>query len=265
MVVIAEEEVKVNDAKSQLVSLQEAIGEKENELNELVEKVDRAKRIISDSLKVKKEVDEYIISELRSVKRELGIVHIENSNSMEYSKRELTDCRKRLFENVKLSIEREKNEALKILKSIESQISDSRRNLDRINSSCLNGESEISEKKKEIANLNRKIEELANIIIKTEEAEERLKLLEIEEKRIKNIIIEASNASDAYIAAAREQIAALRNEAQVIVSQKEHAEYSLKTYTDQLYTAMNDWQIIRSRLEDRWKQTFPELEIPLSM
>ena len=57
----------------------------------------------------------------------------------------------------------------------------------------------------------------------------------------------------------------LENEAKELEVRKEAAEFELKKYTDNLYTAMNDWQIIRDRLEVRWQKEFPELRLPLTM
>lgn len=45
--------------------------------------------------------------------------------------------------------------------------------------------------------------------------------------------------------------------------QEKQSQYRLKTYTDELYTHMNDYQVLKMRLEKHWKEVFPELDMPL--
>lgn len=149
------------------------------------------------------------------------------------------------------------------LVQLNKDIRDSTKQLNRINNSCLIGQEEIDNNNKKISELSSEVTKLTNLVVYLEEVKEKIRLLEIEESRLEITISQSKEKWSNDIQEAREQLSTIRNEAQVTITERDLAQSELKAYVDELYTNMNDWQIVRSRIEGVWNKTFPELEIPL--
>lgn len=238
----SQEQIEHNNLEAHSAVLKQEIGEKAQELNSLTKSVDAAKGILTESNRVKKEHDELMASELQK----------------------LADARKE-FSDEKEKHEKDKKTGTDNLQTINSNIGKANKELARINASCLNATTDLDNKNKEIAAAQEKLLPLTDLVLKFEEIKENIRLAEIELARVTQEAETLKKQSDVDMSEAKEQLANLRNESQVKQMEVDTAAFNLKSYTDQLYTAMNDYQVIKTRLENVWGKTFPELEIPLAL
>jgi len=240
--VASEKQIEKNNLEAHSAVLTQEIIDRTSELNSITKSVDEAKAILIESNIAKKEVQELSASETKK----------------------LDDARTRLSEE-RIQYESERSAATSSLSEILAKIKRSDRKLEKINFSCLNAQTDLESINKQIQEAREALSPLTDLVIKYEEIKESIRLAEIEKSRIDNSIAEAKRKSEVDLKEAREQLSDIRNEAQTKSMERDAAAYDLKSYTDQLYTSMNDYQTIRSRLEGVWNKTFPELEIPLTL
>lgn len=238
----SEQEITKHNQEAHLPILSSQIEKKTEELNSISSEFAQAVAIIAESKRLKKETDEYITKE----------------------KQKLEDTR--VKSNARLV---EKNTEIEALtpkaNQLKDDISKSTKELSRINRSCLTGQEEIESNTKKISELSKEIANLTNLVIHYEEVKEQVRLLEIVASQQIVSIADAKTKSDNYLLEARETLSKINIEIQTLVVKRDETQSQLKSYTDELYTAMNDYQVIKTRLEGVWNKTFPELDIPLRM
>ena len=150
-----------------------------------------------------------------------------------------------------------------ILKKINEDIKESIKKLSWMNEKIMNSESAIEEKSAEKSKLDAEIENLISIVSHKEEEENKLTQAIDSRQSIELSIEQKRRSTEEYIAAVKAELEILRNEIAEKTKERDRIQLDTKLYTDQLYTAMNDFHILRSRLEVRWKEHYPELELPL--
>jgi len=119
---------------------------------------------------------------------------------------------------------------------------------------------EVSKKKDESEVLILKLNTLVEILPKIQ-----TDILELTEKRdkLKIIISEMLDSSTLELTKAKEELNKITEAVKEKVKEMNTAEYKLKKFTDELFTHMNNYEIIRSRLETVYKTKFPELELTI--
>lgn len=124
---------------------------------------------------------------------------------------------------------------------------------------------------------NEELDALKQLLVKSDEAQfnllslqsdivalkKEIELLTLARDEMNAELSTSSTEWESKLKAARDELAVLVHMASEKTKEAEQAQYRVKTYTDELYTHMNNYQIVKSRLELVWQKTFPELEIPL--
>ena len=90
-------------------------------------------------------------------------------------------------------------------------------------------------------------------------------ILDLEEKRnkLKKEISEMLDSSTFELTKAREELVKITEAVKIKIKEAEQAEYKCKKYVDELYTHMNDYEIVRLRLETVYNTKFPELDLKI--
>jgi len=240
--VFSEKEIAERNQEAQLVTIQEKIDSKTIELADILKKRDDALSVVS------------LMSGERSLfeKEKKEFYEDKKLKIEEFTKLEET-CRLELSDLTRQTI------------NVKESLKTSTKELERINFSCINGRIDLENLANNKIALERQISYLTDLVTNAETARARYVQLSIDlsakELEWSNFVIKMKEEKDKH----REELAQLANDTQIILFKKDLAESQLKSYTDNLYTAMNDYNIIKTRLEDKWGQTFPELAIPLLM
>ena len=172
---------------------------------------------------------------------------------------------KRKYEEEIRLVSEEKSLSSSQLALVQSELREAKRDLFKVNGQCLSANNDIEKLKKDIIVLNTEIEKLTLLVIHIEEAKTKLQYLEEEFNRTNERLVRNREIADLEIRENTEHLRKLMIDTETVEQRKGAAEYELKSYTDQLYTAMNDYHVVKLRLEEKWHQTFPELEIPLAL
>lgn len=158
----------------------------------------------------------------------------------------------------------EKEAATEQLANIKEDTKEANKILARVNNSCINGESEFKELTTKKENLEIKVSELTTLVANFEEIKENVRIAREEEALINRNIEARKIEADEYVKEKKEEAAKYANEAQISITTRDQTQIETKRYSDEMYNNMNDWQIIRERLQTRWNQVFPELDMPLT-
>ncbi len=136
--------------------------------------------------------------------------------------------------------------------------------LARLNAKCLSAHAESEELNAQIAAKQARILELTDIAANLSSVE--VSFAQLLEKKAEhdNKVVSEIAEYQGKIAAAELELTELSAEKDKVALEAEQAKYALKSYTDQLYLAMNDWHTIRTRLETRFKEHYPELDMPVA-
>lgn len=153
----------------------------------------------------------------------------------------------------------------KQLVSVKDELKSSTKELTKINLACINAKSDLDSLTKDKEALERQINYLTDLVVNYELTKEKYTALSEEVRLLDGKMTAFHETVGRETREHREVLAQINNEAQVKILERDLAANELKSYTDQLYTAMNDYQVIKVRLEDKWKTTFPDLEIPLAI
>lgn len=151
-------------------------------------------------------------------------------------------------------------EHTRISKELKQAIKD----LSRTNQQVLSANEELLRIRISISNAN---EELKHLLILVEKVEQtKLELVDLREKKgvILGEISTSKEELDVKISSTAATLAKMKLD-MIEIQKKSSEAYSLwENYNRELHTNMNDYKILRSRIESKWSRTFPELEIPLS-
>jgi chromosome segregation ATPase len=140
---------------------------------------------------------------------------------------------------------------------------DAVRELARINAQVLSAGEEYQKYSDLVADSEAKGIEHATVLGNVERAKQMLTFLESEKDKVLQDISTESQAWEGKLKRARDELSTLVHLAEEKRVEAEQSQARTKTYTDELYTHMNDYQIVKSRIAEVWKTTFPELELPL--
>lgn len=146
---------------------------------------------------------------------------------------------------------------------LEENVKQAQRELSKLNKSCINAAQELEDKGKQKDNLDSDIAELANLVIYLEDTRVKVAEIKVVKEKADEEIANLRFAWEHDLANLKSQKQEVEKQLLSKLEEVAKAEFMLKSYTDNLYTTMNDWQIIRTRLETRWKEHYPELDMPI--
>lgn len=174
------------------------------------------------------------------------------------------------LESIKSEIEqRKRDDATEIatlkgeLQSLDRKHKEATHSLVRANEQILAAQNELAAIEKKMKEGEETEKQLYETIINLKKAQSELDVLYGEARKVKQEISTEIGISEVKLKEARDELSKLVYLAEEKKKEASQAEYRVKAYTDQLYTHMNDYQIVKSRLEEKWKTSFPELELPL--
>lgn len=237
----AEDKITVRNLQAEYDRLTHEIPSKASELSIIYKDIERAK------------------SELKEIESKRDTV----TNDIQASHLALDDREKSVSKKEKDSEERV-NKSKSEHTTKQSEIRLAIKELSRLNAQVLQAKEEYDKYQEQLRDRDIVLLQLDDIIGRIKTAQVQVDLLEEEKGRILGDISTAHEASEGKLKEARNELSRLVHLAEEKRVEAEQAQARVKTYTDELYTNMNDYQIVRARLEGVWKKTFPELELPLN-
>lgn len=146
---------------------------------------------------------------------------------------------------------------------LESNIKQKTKDLIRVNGQVLAAEAEYERYLTVIGDIDKAKEELQSNINLRDECIKQFVLIDEQRNAVLLDISTKQSESEGILKAARDELSQLVYLSEQKKKEALQAEDRVKTYTDELYAHMNDYQIVKARLENVWSKTFPELELPL--
>lgn len=163
----------------------------------------------------------------------------------------------------KINRDEEAKKAKEELKVIQEENRKCIRNLSKLNDSILHADDELKEKN----DLKNKLDNdnclLLSIVIHKEEEEKKLQEAINSRVAIEGRLESKRMSIDEQLSKKRYELSLIENDISENMKKLGIIQTEYKSYSDQLYTAMNDYQVVRSRLESRFNEHYPELELPL--
>lgn len=200
-------------------------------------------------------------------REELDRIKIEKRTAIEEADEKLTELKEKqaIFNEAESKSKQEKRVTDEEHAKVKKELKENLKELTRLNSYVLAAREELTKVTIEVTNANEQLKHLVLLVAKVEET--KVVLHDLQEKKavILQEISTEKEALDSKIRSTADILAAMKLEMVETQKKSDIAQATLKTYTDELYTAMNDYHIVRTRLEDKWKMTFPELELPLML
>lgn len=235
-----EKDIQIRDKEAELAGLKLECKEQAENLTSILISVDSAKKEIIDIDTEKKEFNEFITLETAKLKEENDRINVEKRNLVT-----LKETSSKELDALRISIKA----ANKELSLANDRVFSAKAEYD-----------EIIDKKEEIVKKVAELNLLVEMLPKVQSD-----ILELEGKRdkLRVEISEMLDDSTAELTRAKENLVQITTEVEIKVKEAEQAEYKCKKYVDELYTHMNDYQIVRDRLETIYKTKFPELDLKI--
>lgn len=235
-----EKDIQIRDKEAELAGLKLECKEQAENLTSILISVDSAKKEIIDIDTEKKEFNEFITLETAKLKEENDRINVEKRNLVT-----LKETSSKELDVLRISIKA----ANKELSLANDRVFSAKAEYD-----------EIIDKKEEIVKKVAELNLLVEMLPKVQSD-----ILELEGKRdkLRVEISEMLDDSTAELTRAKENLVQITTEVEIKVKEAEQAEYKCKKYVDELYTHMNDYQIVRDRLETIYKTKFPELDLKI--
>lgn len=240
IVMTSEQEIQKKNLSAELSTIRSEIDSEAAKLSEILLKSSAAEQSIKAFHLEKSEFETYKTSSEETIK----LKH-----------KDLSDSKIRSDEEIELN--------KSILKNVKDEIKDAIKELGWLNEKIINAEmlsmNQVSEKTRldvEIANL---------LVLVAHKEDEEMKLKKAQESReeIENALETKRRKVEESVFDSDIKLKKMDEELSYKTVQRDKAESEYKMYTDKLYESVNDYQIIRSRLETRFKEHYPELELPL--
>ncbi len=234
------QQVQVDDLKATENNLVESISVLSSQIVKQNEIVKKNKVIIKEQEKIEEELKLSISN--------LSDIHREQCNDISVLKQQLSDYKDKL--------ESEFND-------IKKQISLSLKELGRVNQQVITANTELEELKSSTDNFKEKKDELDKINESIEIAKINLFNLQEEQNRYITDISTVNNDLHGKIREATSELEVLAHLAEQKKDEASQAQIRTKRYVDEMFKHMNDYQVVKSRIEVYWNKAFPELDIPL--
>ena len=167
------------------------------------------------------------------------------------------------IELAKIDAENKVEEACKIVAKASAELKDITRQLSWMNEKLISAHQEEEQMIARKLKLEEETRELLSIVANKESEQAKLYEAKSSHQSILDSISKREEEVQIIVNQAQAEVFRLNAEAEEARQKAEHAQFECKKYTDQLYSAVNDWQIIRARIEVPFKQLYPELELPL--
>lgn len=240
MTVVPKKQIKKNDLDAQIVVLEGQLEEKRFELDAIAE---REQALKDDRTAFEKEKDEFF-------------------ETMHESKK-AHDLIRSTTIHVKGAVDKEIEVAQAQYREVVGKVREEERRLIRLNSSCLNAQADLASILNRIKDAEQQVTELTQLVLHFEEMQ--VKVKEIEDRR-ELLASTLSNEQESYrldFIDRKTQLDYLMQQAGLKIKEAQEAEAKYSLFADKLRTSLNDWLVIKNRLEIRFKEHYPELELPL--
>lgn len=233
-------ETQKNNLEAELVVIKNEIEEKTKLLSELYEKVQDCN---------------FLFDHLRSQKEALEKHRIETEETLAQEKQEWAlqiSVTEKLYENKK-----------EVLVALQEEIKEGNRELARLNHQCLIANDEMENKAKSLRDIDSQVATLSALIPELTKVKQQYDFYLGKLDEVQVNIVDRLAVSEAVIEQNTKQLEEIKAQCASKTQEMNDAEYKLKAYTDNLYSNMNDYAVVRERLNIRWKEVYPELKLPL--
>lgn len=193
--------------------------------------------------------------ELELEKSRIAAYRIATEEALNRSRKE---AYKELEENSQLSLRLKAD-----IKGFNEEVRVTTKLLARLNAQCITANNELMAAQAEIERLDplvQQVQKLKSEIIVLQQEHE---FYSSKRNEVQVDIINRLRDSDERLAKNNRELERIKALGDEKIQAMNDAEYKLKEFTDHLYTNMNDYAIVRERLNVRWKEVYPELKLPL--
>jgi len=232
-----EQEIKIRDREAELVGLRTECLEKAVELSSILVSIDSAKK---ERIKLEEE------------KKEFEAFCDEKRIEFKVSNDQIT-AGKKILEELKETSTKELNQ----LKS-DSKVA--LKELSLTNNRVLKARDELKVIELKEEEGIKKVEELTQLVLLLPQIQSEISSLEEKRNSLKTEISEMIDASTLELSKAKEILKNIAIEVEKKTKEANQAEYKCKKYVDELYTHMNDYEILKTRFEEVSGQKYPELD-----
>lgn len=234
-------EIKAANLRVELNYLLQAIPERSAELSVLHRNIEKAQSDYNQILDQQNQVESDCSKQIEDIAVE--------RNNLQVQKR---------------TIEVQQLEWSKTLSIIKDEVKIANKELRWVNDKIFKGEAEVLDIENKKIAIQKDIDEMVILVARIDELKTSIGVFEDYKQKITSEISSTLDASDKQLADARKEYLELEDKTHQRLQESAQAEFRVKTYTDELYSHMNDYAIVRARIEQKWNQTFPELDLPLN-
>lgn len=233
-------DIQIRDKEAQLSGLNLECVEKASELTRTLISSAESKQSVTDHYVQKKlEFDEYCDKRLLDIKE----------------KNEKLDER---TESVTL-----RETTAKQLSSLQNDLKTSNKELSWVNDKIFKAKGELKEVEESKEKTMLSVSRLNLLVELLPKLEKDIELLVNKKLKLTSDISEMLDSSTLELTKAREELLRITDFAKLKVEEANQAEYRCKTYVDELYSHMNNYEVVRSRLESVFKTRYPELDLKI--
>lgn len=209
---------------------------------------------LTDILRKKSAIEQDAIL-IESKKTEFSKYESDTKAQFEQEKKGIENAKARSSEEIALNNT--------ILKKIKDDIKEAIKQLSWLNEKIMNADALIIETTKQKNQLDIEIADLLMLVSHKEDEERKLQKAIDSRSSIESAIENKKDEAHRSVELMKVELDKMKAELAENIKERDRVQAEAKTYTDQLYTAMNDWHAVRNRLEIRFHEHYPELELPL--
>ena len=234
------QDIQIRDREAELAGLKLECREQAENLTSILISVDTAKKDLIDIDTKKAEFDEYVVKTTILLKEENDRINAEKVNLIGL-----------------------KETSTKELKQIQNDTKAANKDLSLANDRVFKAKGEIEDLLKQKEHVILKVSELNLLVEMLPKLQTDISNLEEKRNELRKEISEMLDASTSELTKAREELVKITKEVEKKIEEANQAEYKCKKYVDELYTHMNDYEIVKMRLETVYNTKFPELDLKI--
>lgn len=235
-----EDRIQINNLEVEKARLVNEVTAEANKLTALTTEINQFYADVAAFEKTKREVYKEIAKENKDIeKKKSNLDDKEKEYSVLFAKKE------------------------KELKHIGEKIKDSGKALGKLNLQVLNAEDEFRELIKDIEKRTVDFNALPNLVQEIAELKGQITVLKNQKGQLNQEISTQLEDFDNKLKKGQEELEKIKTLAIHKELEAAEAQALTKRYTDELYTHMNDFQVVKGRLQTQWNKVFPELDMPL--
>lgn len=165
--------------------------------------------------------------------------------------------------HLKGTVEKDIEIARESLRQVQEKVKEEEKRLARLNSSCLNAQEDIRVLLERTVQAQKDLEILTRLVLRLEETKLIVKTIENQHDILTKEFSSKQQAQNIELEKMKAQVDYLTQESATKIEEARKAKDMYNMYATGLQVAMNDWLVMRARLETRFKEHYPELELPI--